>query len=99
MLALLLAAISPAMGQDDAADAMHTRIEAAPLDVATFIERRATCGDIQRDPNRDPALAMKLKTQLRCDTVTQDGKAIYEVYRAKPVIFQLLKDTENMPGW
>lgn len=99
MLVLLLAALQTIDGRDDAADAMRARIESAPQEVSTFIERRATCGDIQRDPNRDPALAEKLTVQLRCDMVVQDGKTLYHAYRTKPIVLQLLKDTESMPGW
>lgn len=96
---VLLALAAPAEVDDDASIALRDRIESAPQEIASFIERRATCGDIRRDPGRDVALATKLSAQFRCDTVERDGETLKCAYRKRSEILALLKDTESIPGW
>ncbi len=84
------------------ADALTSRVEAAPRDVREFVMRRAGCNHfLGEDPYGDERrrqLAEALR-DLRCDRLEADGRAIQKRYRHKADVVELLDATKDMLGW
>ena len=80
----------------------RTRVESVPRKVANFIERRANCNHFTGEEPYDPERAAYLnKTirELKCARISRDERRLARAYRDRPEILQLLKDTEDLPGW
>jgi len=97
--ALLLATLA----DDDAWDKLRTRIESAPQEVATFIERRTGCnhfdGEAGSDyPERERQI-QNVRRELRCDEIDVDERALRVTHRDKSEVLQLLDDTKDLMPW
>ncbi|HEX8481311.1 MAG TPA: hypothetical protein VF650_05375 [Allosphingosinicella sp.] len=97
-LALILL-LSP---EDSAEQALRVRVESAPRKVAAFIERRAGCNHFLGEEPYDADRAAELKRtirELRCNRIERDQRRLEHTYRGRTDILQLLKETEDLPGW
>ncbi|HEX8379353.1 MAG TPA: hypothetical protein VF619_02240 [Allosphingosinicella sp.] len=97
-LALILL-LSP---EDPAGQALRARVESAPRKVAAFIERRAGCNHFLGEEPYDRERAAELNRtirELRCNRVERDQRRLERTYRGRTDILQLLKQTEDLPGW
>jgi hypothetical protein len=102
LVALALAFFQPGEGEDEAWQALRIRIESAPQEVATFIERRAGCNHFLGEDAYDRERATEIRNalrELRCDRIARDERALRQTYGAQPVILRLLTDTETLNGW
>jgi len=82
---------------------LKARIEVAPRDVATFIERRTGCnylaGEVGSDfAERERWLEGQQK-KLRCDEIGANEQALEKKYRKNPDVAQLLQDTKDLLPW
>ncbi len=96
---VLILLLSPV---EDDPEIFRTRVESAPRKVATFIERRANCNHFAGEEPYDAERAAYLnKTirELKCRRLSRDERRLARAYRDRPEILQLLKDTEDLPGW
>jgi hypothetical protein len=98
---LFLAALAPA--NDEQWLQLKARIEAAPQDVATFIERRTGCnywyGEVTgRGDGRDQSIRKQLR-KLRCDTIGRDERALRKRHARSPAVLKLLNETTELDPW
>ena len=89
--------------EDEAWQKLKSRIELAPQDVATFIERRTGCNHFEGEvggeyPEREAQLQSVLG-ELRCNDLEADARRLARKYKAQPRIVQLLAETEELMLW
>ena len=98
---LFLAAQTPA--DDDGWEKLRARVETAPQDVATFIQRRTACnhwdGEVNGTGDGRDKMVQKERKKLRCDEVDRDEEMLRKVHRKSPALLKLLDDTKNLPPW
>jgi hypothetical protein len=97
-LALILLLAS----EDPAHEALRSRVESAPREVAKFIERRAGCNHFLGEEPYDAERAAELNRtirELRCKRIERDERRLERTYRDRPALLLLLKETEDLPGW
>lgn len=97
VLVLLVAQTTP---RDEHWEQLKTRIQLAPHDVATFIERRTGCNHFNGEvgssyPERERMVQDERK-RLRCDQIEVDEQALRKKHRGKPAVVRLLKQTEHL---
>ncbi len=83
-------------------EVVRTRVGTAPRKVAAFIERRAGCNHFLGEEPYDAERAAELKKKihdLRCERIDRDERRLKRIYRNRPDILGLLKETEALPGW
>ena len=102
-LSLALLAAQPAILEEEPWDALRVRIESGPLDVATFIERRAGCNHFSAEagsvsPERQQQVNSLLK-KLRCEDIETDELALRRAHHDKPDVQRLLDDTKDLMPW
>ena len=98
---LLLAAQSSA---DDARwEKLKVRIEAAPLDLSAFIERRAGCnhfdGEVGSDYPERERMIQDARTKLRCDDIETDEDALRKAHGGSAELLRLLDETRRLMPW
>ena len=83
-------------------DALRTRVEKAPREVALFIERRAGCnhflGEERYDRHRRAQIEKALR-ELKCGRIARDERALRRTYRQEASVLQLLTDTADLLAW
>jgi hypothetical protein len=98
--AILLMAASPT-ADGNRWSQLQTAIEAAPKDLATFIERRTACnhwdGEVGSGYVGRERQIQNERKKLRCDNVEADERALRKEYRHSPALLKLLDETEDMP--
>ena len=98
---LLLA--QPSAAEDEAWQVLKARIESAPQDIATFIERRTGCNHFDGEAGSGYAEREKqvqaARTELRCDDIETDTRALEDKYGKQPALLQLLEETEDLLPW
>lgn len=102
LLVALLATQAAELVEDDW-DRLRARIELAPQDVATFIERRAGCnhfggevgsGDTERAQQVDAML-----TELRCNAIETDERDLRAAHQHEPEVLKILDETLDLLPW
>lgn len=88
---------------DAAWEQLKARIELAPQDVATFIERRTGCNYLAGETGghfaeRERWLEGQQK-KLQCDEIGANEQALQEKYRKNPQVAKLLQDTKDLLPW
>lgn len=95
-LAVLLAV--PASSDTD----LIRRVERAPKDVSSFIERRAGCnhwlGEVPYDRERAAEISRAVH-RLRCAKLEHDEATLRRRYRRQPVVLTLLDESADMLPW
>jgi hypothetical protein len=101
LLALLLFA-APTPEEDERWLQLKDRIELAPQDVSTFIERRQDClyigGEVGTGYAERESMLQAERKKLRCDDVEADEIALRNKYR-DPQVSKLLDDTAHLLPW
>ena len=93
----------PPAADDERWEQLKDRIESAPVDVATFIERRTGCnhfdGEVGSEyPERERMIQDERK-KLRCDEIGADERALRKEHRRSPEVLLLLDDTKHLLPW
>jgi hypothetical protein len=99
----LLTALAALLAVPSSTEAdLITRVERAPKDVSSFIERRADCnhwlGEVPYDDARAAEIARAIR-QLRCAGLERDESKLRRRYRQQPVLLRLLDETADMLAW
>ena len=101
VMLLLLAQPSPA--EDQAWERLKARIESAPQEIATFVERRAGCnhfdGEVGSEYPERERQVQQARQELRCNNIESDTRAIQRKYKNTPDVLKLLDDTEHLRPW
>lgn len=102
LLAFLLFA-AQTTADDDRWEQLKARIELAPREVATFIERRTGCNHFDGEvgsgyPERERMVQDERK-KLRCDEIASDERALRKKHHESPEVLTLLCDTKNLLPW
>lgn len=103
MLVAILLFAAQTLQDDDGWEHLRARIELAPQDVATFIERRTGCNHFEVEvgsgyPGRERMIQDERK-KLRCDEIDADGQVLLKKYGKQPDVSQLLEDTKDLLPW
>jgi hypothetical protein len=99
----LLAALAAVLAVPSSAEAdLIARVERAPKDVSSFIERRAGCnhwlGEVPYDDARGAEIARAVR-HLRCGDLEREEGKLRRRYRQQPVVLMLLDETTDMLAW
>ena len=100
MFAIMLLTVQAIPAEDEAWLRLKSRIELAPQEIATFIERRTGCnhfdGEVGSDyPEREKQVQAARK-ELRCDDIEADTAGLQHKYRNNPDVLKLLAETEHL---
>ena len=100
-LALILMQQPPA--EDESWERLRQRIELAPQDVATFIERRTGChhwdGEVGGGDRDREQQVQSERRKLGCDHIGSDTQALQAKYQRRPDVLQLISETADLEPW
>ena len=103
MLAAILFLVAQTPADDYRWEQLRARIETAPQDVATFIERRTGCnhwdGEVNGTGDGRDKMVQNERKKLRCDEMDRDERMLRKEHRKSPAVLKLLDDTKELPPW
>src|SRR6266576_1526355 len=101
MLAAILFLTAQSPADDYQWEQLKARIESAPQDIATFIERRTGCnhwdGEVNGSGDGRDQMVQKERRKLRCDQIDRDERMLRNQHRKSPGVLRLLDDTKDLP--
>lgn len=100
--AALASAALLAVGSELTEAQFRTAVDAAPKDVARYVERRAGCNHwLGEEPYDKPRAAEinRVVRQLRCERLDRDEMALRARYGAKPDLLKLIDLSREMLGF
>ena len=88
---------------DESWQRLKARIELAPRDVTTFIERRTGCNHWDGEaggPFREREEQVQSeRRKLRCDYIQSDAQKVGRKYRNRPDLLKLIAETADLEPW
>jgi len=103
ILALAFMLMQQSALDDESWERLKARIELAPQEVATFIERRTGCnhwnGETGGGFREREEQVQSERRKLRCDYIVSDTQRLRRKYRRRADVLKLIADTADLEPW
>jgi hypothetical protein len=103
ILALAFMLVQQSASDEESWERLKARIELAPQDVATFIERRTDCyhwnGEAGGGFREREEQVQSERRRLRCDYIASDTQKLRHKYRGRADVLELIADTADLEPW